>query len=712
MDTQIGSAVRLRLLGGFELTGAGTEIPAQPRRILRSLISLLALAPAGGWPRDELCHLLWGERDTEQARASLRQALAEVRRLLGDTSIVTDRDTAAFNPLAVHVDAIEFARLVKMKDDEGAAAIYRGDFLDGVSVSGGAFADWLLVERTRLHDMAAEALSRLVERQKGETAIATAQRLLTIEPFREETHRTLMRLYWSRGDRSVALKQYQTCRQNLERELGVSPDAETEGLFRQIQQQASPGDRAPEAASRKAETLSAAAATRSRPSVWGRVVPGIVAAVGLVAGAAWFANEPPQPAQKPLVAVMPFEAIAGDADSKHLALGLTEEIITDLARVPEFQVMARHATATLAGTAATAQDIGGKLNASYIVQGSIQRQGDELRITAQLSDTASNKSLWSDRWQRPVADLFAIQAEISEKITNRLSGGNGLIQAAGRVAAHRKPPGNLSAYELYLLGTEKLEQINQPDVEEAIVLLRRAVALDPGLARAWIELHNAHAVLANMGGDMEANYKLAEEAAIRALELDPGDPEAHMVRGFSYGYANDFVRAEEHIRRALSMAPNQWETLTFYISWAPGFGEAERGAELVEEAIRLNPAYPMWAARMYAYAYFMVGRYQDALKMMERVDNDSLGTWMWPYKAGALAAVGRTEEAGQAVAETLRRYPHITIEGTANEPSYTLPERMRVIETMRLAGFPPCAKPEDLAKVDKPLRLKECGGSY
>ena len=151
---------------------------------------------------------------------------------------------------------------------------------------------------------------------------------------------------------------------------------------------------------------------------------------------------------------------------------------------------------------------------------------------------------------------------------------------------------------MYLLGTEKLEQINREDVDESIRLLNRAVEIDPGLARAWVELHHSHAVAANFGNDMESHYKLAIAAAERAIELDPSDPEAHAVYAMSFGYKNDLARAKVEFDKALRMAPNQFEIVAMYISWASTFGEAERGAEMVEDAIRLNPNYPHWAARI------------------------------------------------------------------------------------------------------------------
>ena len=210
----------------------------------------------------------------------------------------------------------------------------------------------------------------------------------------------------------------------------------------------------------------------------------MIALLLVLAGAAWQFWPKELASGKPAVAVLPFDNYGGDEATGRLADGLTEDIITDLARFPEFQVIARNSTEAYRGKPASPNEVGKALGVAFVVEGSIQHQADRVRITAQLIDAKTGNHLWSERWDRPDKDLFAIQTEISEQLSNRLGGGAGVVQEAGRISAHRKPPENLNAYELYLLGTEKLEQVNHADVEEAVKLLNRAVEIDPGLARA------------------------------------------------------------------------------------------------------------------------------------------------------------------------------------------------------------------------------------
>lgn len=425
--------------------------------------------------------------------------------------------------------------------------------------------------------------------------------------------------------------------------------------------------------------------------------------------AAWWLARPSAPGNVPMVAVLPFAAVSGDESTRRLAKGLTEDVITDLARVPEFEVLASGATAGYRGTETDPRVVGAELNAAFVVQGSIAHAGDRMRVTAQLIDAGTGASLWSDRWDRPAADVFAVQIEIGETIANRLGGGAGLVQEAGRNAARRKPPSDLGAYEFYLLGTEKLERVARPDVEEAIRLLNRAVGIDPGFARAWIELSHSHGLLAsNFGVEPERNMRAMRESAERALALDPGDAEAHIAMGKVFAREGNLERAKAEFDVALQLAPNAAEILTFYAGWAASFGDAERGAALVDRAIRLEPNFPMWKVGMYAYAYFMAGRYEDSLAMIARHSEEDYYRDTWAFRAGSLAALGRGTEARAVSARSAVVRPEASIESLINDPSFSDAERQRLIDTLRPAGYPACAAPETLSKIAAPRRLPEC----
>jgi TolB-like protein/class 3 adenylate cyclase len=444
------------------------------------------------------------------------------------------------------------------------------------------------------------------------------------------------------------------------------------------------------------------------PPRWAIAGMAVAMTLLLAAGAAYQFWPAASVSARPSVAVLPFDNYGGDEATGRVANGLTEDIITDLARFPELEVVARNSTEVYKGKPVDAREVAKALHVGYVLEGSIQRQGGRVRITAQLIDAQSGNHLWSQRWDRPTEDVFAVQTEISEQVTNRLGGGAGLIQEAGRAAAKRKSPENLNAYELYLLGTEKLEQFTKEDIQEAIALLNRAVQLDPGLARAWVELYHSHSVLANFGVNPEKGAQAAADAAERAVRLDPSDAEAHAALGMSLGDRGDLARAKVELDTALRLAPGSAEILTFYAGWAVSFGEPQRGAEMVDRVIRLDPNYPMWATGPFSYAYYMVGRYDDALKMLEGLTPDNYNKFRWIVRSGSLAGAGRIGEAQASVKEALKSYPDMTVEGMVNAPGVSAVERERYLSTLPQAGFPLCASDEQLAKVNLPKRLPDC----
>jgi TolB-like protein/class 3 adenylate cyclase len=430
--------------------------------------------------------------------------------------------------------------------------------------------------------------------------------------------------------------------------------------------------------------------------------------LALAGAGVWWLRPIDSAIAKPSIAVLPFDNLGRDEATGRLADGITEDIITDLARFPEFDVIARNSTETYKDKAVDVRQVGKDLGAGFVLEGSLQRQGDQMRVTAQLIESQDGRHVWSERWDRPSADIFAVQTEIAEQVANRMGGGAGLIQTAGREAARRQRPENLSAYELYLLGTEKLEQFTKVDIEESIRLLTRAVELDPGLARAWIELSHAHSLALTFGGDRTAAQKLAMEAAERSVALDLRDAEAHAALAMRLGEAGEFVRAKSSFDTALALSPGSAEILTFYASWASTFGEPERGAELVDRAIRLNPEYPMWASGPFSWAYFMAGRYADAARLLERVPPETFNPFRWVILAGSYAAQSMAGEAEATRKKALASFPDLTIESFVSDPGMNDIEREKFADKMRLAGFPSCATPEQLKGLENPFRLPEC----
>ncbi|TSD86088.1 adenylate/guanylate cyclase domain-containing protein [Mycobacterium sp. KBS0706] len=428
-----------------------------------------------------------------------------------------------------------------------------------------------------------------------------------------------------------------------------------------------------------------------------------------VAGGTWWWLQPiERTSVRASIAVLPFDDLSGSEATGRLADGITEDIITDLSRINEFDVIALNSTEAFKEKPVDVQKIGRQLGVGYVLEGSIQRQAERIRTTAQLISTTTGAHLWSERWDRPAEDLFAVQTDIAERVVIEFELTTGPIKAAELGAVRRRRPQSLTAYELELLGAEKLTSLTRERVAEATDLFRQAIAADPNYARAWNGLAWALTLAVNFGADTEASNRMALEAAEKAIALDPYDAGAHGALGEILGRRGELGHAKAEMDTALALNPGSFRILIYYLSWASSFGEPERGAEMADRAIRLNPNYPSWACGGLRYAYFMVGRYQDALRVMERQTPDNYSKFAWVERAGSFAALGRATEAQATVQEALKRYPNLTIEGHVNDPGLNDVERQRLAETMRLAGFPACAPPEEMSKLDTPLRLSEC----
>jgi len=441
-----------------------------------------------------------------------------------------------------------------------------------------------------------------------------------------------------------------------------------------------------------------------------RLLPAAIAALILLAlagGVTWWMNPVERSLTKASIAVLPFDSYGGDEATGRLASGITEDIITDLARFPDFTVIARNSTAVYGGKPVDVRQVGKDLNVRYVLEGSVQRQADQLRVTAQLIDATSGTHVWSERWDRPAVDVFAVQTEIVQHAVNQL-GGSGVIMEAENRAAERKRPENLSAYEKYLLARDRILTPTKERLEEAIGLFKQALEEDPTLARAWVDLAWAYDQSTGFGADGATMLPLALAAAHRAVEVDPLDAGAHLVLGQMIVYTGDFNRAKAEFDAALRLNPSSADVLAIYASSASTFGEPERGAELADQAIRLNPNYPIAQSGAYYYAYFMAGRYEDALRILDKQPIENRTMYGWIMRAATLASLGERDRAQAAVKDALERYPDLTAEGIVNDPGFNDVERKKLAEAMRDAGFPACTSPEKLVSIAKPFRLPEC----
>ena len=428
----------IRLLGGVIVgDAAGLPLRFNTRKSL-ALLAILACQRGKPIVRDRLIGLLWGDKDEDSARANLRQSLAALRKdlvSLPDLKITTPNGGLCLEVPKGTIDIERFEVLAdsaQEADQTAALALYKGPLLDGFVLDESGFEDWLREERTRLHNravsLADHRLGTACENGDPVNIENAAQDLLRLEPHREDVHRTLIRSFALQGQRAQALAQYQACREALARDLDLEPDEETERLVDAIRAGGlragtdpaaedvlgSPGAAATER-SFDSPTTSPTASTnlssgrvqqaRSSRNRFAAVVLALVVLVGgLTLWRPWATDIDPLRSDhlalplpdKPSIAVMAFDNMSGDPAQDYLSDAMSESIITELSRFPELFVIARNSSFTYKDKPVKVQQVAEELGVRYILEGSVQRAGNQLRISAQLIDALKGHHLWAE----------------------------------------------------------------------------------------------------------------------------------------------------------------------------------------------------------------------------------------------------------------------------------------------------------------------------
>jgi TolB-like protein/class 3 adenylate cyclase len=324
--------------------------------------------------------------------------------------------------------------------------------------------------------------------------------------------------------------------------------------------------------------VTAPGATWRRPRVMRWLVPALAALLAIVLmGGVWhFWPAEPPPKGKPAIAVLPFDNLGGDEASARLADGITEDIITDLARFHDLDVIARNSTDVYKGKPVDVRQVGKDLNVGYVLEGSIQRQGDNIRATGQLIDARTGAHLWSERWDRPAEDVFAVQTEVAEKVAAALGGDltMGQITRAELQRAKRMRPNDLTAYDYFLLGKELKTTFT--NIDQGIEYLTKAIALDPQLARAYTVRAWAHNFSIMFGTDAATGLKQMFADAEKAVALDPQDCESLATLGYVRIYQARWAEAEKQLRSSVEMCPANSNPLILAASGLASIGKAAR----------------------------------------------------------------------------------------------------------------------------------------
>ena len=375
----------------------------------------------------------------------------------------------------------------------------------------------------------------------------------------------------------------------------------------------------------------------------------------------------PPSLERPSIAVLPFADMSASGDQEYFCDGIAEEIINDLAQVDGVRVVSRTSSFAYKGRAEDMRRIGRDLGVGTVLEGSVRKAGERLRITAQLVDVADGCHVWSAQYDRKLADVFAVQEEIASAIVGAL---RLRLSDRARTELARPPARDFAAYDLYLRGRERFYRTRRANVDAALELFRRATEHDAGYARAWAGISDCHAYLYMYFDPRPAHLEAALDASERALALDPDSAEAHAARGFAVSLDRRFPEAESEFRAAIRLNPSLFEAHYFYARMCVVRGEFDAAARLFEQAARVSPG-DYLARSLLAMSYKKLGRSEESLatyalalrnveRHLEREPDDVRAMYL---KTQALVELGRVDE-GLALADRIR--------ASADEDPYTM----------------------------------------
>jgi len=575
--------VTVQLLGGACLRTGDTPLIGPPAQ--RHRIALLALVVAS-WPqplsRDRALALLWPERDTASARRLLNLAVHVLRSALGDGAIASMGDGLLLNPSLVRCDLYDLRAAIAASEHERVTQLYTGPLLDGFHLDDSTeFAYWLDQRRLELDHAYTGALRALAQAQEraGDVhgRVGTCRRLVAADPHSAVHAQALMRALDAAGDRAGAIQHAAEHANRLRADLGLGPDAEVLAL---------------------AERLRTATAKR-------KPVPNVVATgVPLVS-----------------VAVLPFLNLSPDPENEYFADGMAEEIINALTKVEGLRVTARSSAFSFKGKGEAGREIGRRLKVGAVLEGSVRRAGSRIRVSAELINVADGFHLWSEKYDREMVDVFAIQDEISRSIVEILK-----VKLLGPrdEPLVQRPTDDLEAYTTYLKGRYHWNRRTPEALRKSIALFREAQARDPKYALPYAGEADAYNVL-GWWADLPPvdAFSAARSAAARAVALDPDLAEGYASQAFARLYYDwDWANAEADFRRSIALNPKYPIARQWYSQHLISSGRSDEARGQIRLAAELDPLSLIIKTTVSLIAYYD-GRFEEsAANAQSIIEND------------------------------------------------------------------------------------------
>jgi adenylate cyclase len=390
---------------------------------------------------------------------------------------------------------------------------------------------------------------------------------------------------------------------------------------------------------------------------------------------------------KPSIAVLPFTNMSGEKEQEYFSDGITENIITGLSKIPRLFVIARNSTFIYKGKGVKVQQVAEELGVRYVLEGSVQRSGDRVRITAQLIDALTGNHLWAERYDRDLKDIFAVQDEVTVKIliSMRLKLTEGIQVLRGR------PPRNLEAYLKILQAQEYIQRFNIEGNIMGKQLAEEAIALDPEFAGAYTYLAGAHMmdVWLGLSKSPKESLEKAVELSQKAISLDPKDSHHYALLGYLYTMKRDYDKAIAEGEKAVALDPGGADAHA-WLGQSLNFADKPKEAiPLFEKAIRLNPFGPTWYFLNFGHSYRLTGQYQEAITQYKKALRIAPNNIMAHLSlAGTYSLLGRDEEARAEAEEVLRINAKFSLESYAKTlPFKNQAQTDRFVEALRKAGL-------------------------
>jgi adenylate cyclase len=392
--------------------------------------------------------------------------------------------------------------------------------------------------------------------------------------------------------------------------------------------------------------------------------------------------------ERPSIAVLPFVNMSDDPKQEYFSDGITEEIITALSKIERLFVIARNSSFTYKGKPVKVQQVGRELGVKYVLEGSVRKTEDKVRITAQLVDAQTGNHLWAERYDRILEDIFALQDEITMKIITELQV---KLTEGERIRLYSKGTDNLKAYLKFWEATEHWNRMNNEGNAKARNLYEEAIALDPEYPEAYASLGWTHwlDVWLESSRSPRESIRRAFELARKSVALDDSCQPAYILLSNLYLIQRQHEKANEEAEKAIELDPNSADAYALLGQVLVFSGKPEEAVLSLQKAIRLNPIAPSWYWHMIGFAYREMGRYEESITACKKAIHLQPNNLMaYLVVAATYSLLGREDEARAAAAEILRISPKYSLDYLAKTRPHIDPANTdRLIDALRKAGL-------------------------